>query len=223
MRKTLVSVLGVLAILMGAFAFAPAAQADDTDPAPIGTFEENSDYGADYVPKPSDINGNMFWTGNVCIQSPLNATTYPVAAMAQQINLRVANTNVVAINFRADCEAAGYPPSRSMTISTTTLSGTCTQGLNLQKSLYNGMYRWTSHPVMFINSAPSAHCVETQTRRNHIISASIAYFMGLKFLNSSGWNSRVMNMTPYSWDNVPVITQPEGDRLWSIYTRAYGG
>jgi hypothetical protein len=50
-----------------------------------------------------------------------------------------------------------------------------------------------------------------------------ALLLGLKILNSVGWDSRVMNSTQYSFDNVPFVTPIEGGRLWSIYTGAYGG
>jgi hypothetical protein len=85
------------------------------------------------------------------------------------------------------------------------------------------MWRWTNHPVAVVNTNPAANCVDGATRTKHMLSMAIGHLLGLKILNSAGWDSRVMNSTQYSFDNVPFVTPIEGGRLWSIYTGAYGG
>jgi hypothetical protein len=210
MRKKITAVVAGVLLLTG-LAATPAQAGDSKGPRT-----------AEALPLPADASGNKFWTGSLCVQSPLNPTNYPVAAAAQQFNLQTGSP--LAINFRADCAAAGYTPSRSFTITTySNANGPCISFLNGERALYNGMWRWTNHPVAAINTYPSNNCVASLDRKRHVVSMAIGWLLGLQIQNSAGWNSRVMNQTQYSYDNVPWATPIEGDRLWSIYTGAYGG
>lgn len=175
-------------------------------------------------PHPPTINGARFWTGSLCVDgSAINGPYYRVGYQAQQWNLRVGNSSVLALSYQDDCAAAGYPASRRMVVGTfSNPDKPCLLLTNAAYSTYNGMDRWTAGPGMYLNTY-FASCVGSQNRRDHYVSAAIGYMLGLEHLNSSGYNSRVMNHTDWSRDNVTVADQASGDLVWSIYTGAYGG
>lgn len=199
MKRLLAAVLVVLATVTGTAA--PAAA---------------------YSPDPADISGTRFYTYSICVSaSALNATEWPVAAIAQRWN--VASSYVLRLQYKDDCAAAGYPPSRRFLIGVNFNSTGCYDALYTNRTLgTGGMYLWTNEPFLRIN-AGSSSCTGTQARRNHAISATIGAALGLRALNSSGWNSRVMNNTAYSWDNVQYPTAIEGERVAELYLNWYGG
>lgn len=178
-----------------------------------------------YAPHPYTINDRRFWSGSICVDgSAINGSLYRVAYQAQQWNLRVNNTSVLALDYEDDCAAAGYPPSRRMVVGMYNSSdpdAPCTVLTNDRTDFYDGMYRWTDGPGIYILN--SSLCAGSQARRDHIVAASIGIVLGLTVLNSSGYNSRIMNMTTWSWDNVTVPDTASGQLVYSIYTGYYGG
>lgn len=165
-----------------------------------------------YIDDPM-INGKKFATTAICVGSTLNQTTYPVGAAAQQYNLKI-GTDVIGLTYKTDCAAAGYTPSKRMVVGTfSNANEGCLYFTNQQTAVYNGYFRWTNGPGVYLNTAiPS--CV---TYRVHWISEGIGYLLGLINFNSSGWNSHVMNETLYSQQNVPYVTASEGQKLREVY------
>lgn len=174
---------------------------------------------ASATPIPPDANGYKFWSPSVCVDgSAINGTYYRVGYLAQQWNLRAP---ILALDYEDDCAAAGYPPSRRMVIGTfNNPASDCLALTNGQVDTVNGYHRWTNGPGMYINIGV-ASCVSSQTRRDHIVSQAIGYLLGLQVLGSSGYNSRVMNNTTYSWDNVGLPDQNSGNTVEAIYGYAY--
>lgn len=203
MRKIFVSVLGVLAMVMGMAAFAVA-------PAQAATL-------------PPDANGYKFWSPYVCVDgSAINGDYYRVAYIAQQWNIRSGYN--LHLDYEDDCVAAGYPPSRSMVIGsyTNNTDGYCLTFTNQQTEGYGGFARWTNRPGAYVNfGGPGTPCIQNQTYRDHIVSEAIGYLIGLKMLNSTGYNSRVMNGTTWSWQNVPLPDVNSGSTVANIYTNVY--
>ena len=216
MKKFLV-LLVMVAALFGVYVTAPAQAA----PAAVQT--------ASTLPLPPDANGEMFWNYQICVEpgsgipdSISQQTNYRLAYIAQQWNIRA--QGALALDYSTDCAADGYPPSRRMVVglfSNSSISA-CNYLKNGQTDYYEGMYRWTNGPGVYINTAFS-QCVGSQTHRDHIVSASIGYLLGLQNLSSSGYNSRVMNNTAWSWDNVPLPDTNSGATLVNIYSCLYGG
>lgn len=210
MRKILVSVLGVLAILVGVVAVTQPAQAASTETASA------------QVVIPPDVQNPLkkFWTPNVCIDgSAINGAYYRVGYLAQQWNLRAP---LMGLDYSDDCAADGYSPSERMVVGTfnNPADNHCWLLTNQQTAYLNGAYRWTNGPGIYINiGIPS--CVSSQTRRDHAVSFAIGFVLGLNQLNSTGYNSRVMNQTAFSWDNVPLPDQNSGNTLGAIYAYAY--
>lgn len=204
MKRLMVAVVAVVAILGG---FATPAQAA--------------------LPHPVDINGARFWSGKVCVDgSAINGPYWRVSYIAQQWNLRVGDTNILALDYEDDCVAAGYPPSRRMVIGTFNNSDIrmCNLATNYSTDYYNGMNRWTNGPGMYINLGVSG-CFSTQNRRDHFVSSAIGHLLGLRSFESeqSHLLSRVMNDTTYSLDAVPLPDATSGQRVREIYTGMYGG
>lgn len=198
MKRVLAAVLVVLATMTGAAV--PAAA---------------------YTPDPADVSGTRFYTYSICVSaSGLNATQWPVAAIAQKWN--VASDYVLRLQYKDDCAAAGYPPSRRFYIGSLVSTTSCYDALDTDRTLgTGGMYLWTNLHLRINTSSGS--CSGTQARRNHAISATIGAALGLRALNSSGWDSRVMNNTYYSWNNVQYPTAIEGERISELYLNWYGG
>lgn len=174
---------------------------------------------------PPDVSGDKFWTGHVCVGSTLNQTTYPVGAMAQAWNLAISDAgNLVALDFETDCAAAGYTPSRRMVIGTYNNPSieSCFYLTNGNRVAVNGMFLWEDGPGIYINVG-RPNCIDSANRRKHVVSAAIGRLLGLTHLTSAGWNSRVMNNTAWSFDNVPTPDATSADRVWEIYAGEYGG
>ena len=214
MKRFLMAVVAIAALLTGAVVSAAPASAAPTV-AVVSTT-------AEYEPHPATINGYRFWSPSICIDgSAINGPYYRVAYIAQQWNLK---TSGLALDYSDDCVADGYPPSRRMVIgmfSSNDPDQGCTLGTNLGVDFYNGMYRWTDGPGVYLKNDPL--CNGSQTRRDHLVSAAIGSTLGLKILNSSGYNSRVVNMTLWSWDNVPLPDVNSGVLLADINAGVYGG
>lgn len=160
-----------------------------------------------------------FWTPNICIDgSAINGQYYQVAYLAQQWNLR---TTTLALDYSTDCAADGYGPSARMVVgSFNNPDGGCIAITNGQGTYLNGWYRFTNGPGIYINVGVPG-CVSSQARRDHAVSAAIGAILGLKYLNSSSYNSRVMNQTAWSYDNVTVPDQHSANTLDAIYSYAY--
>lgn len=199
MKKYLITVLAAFAVLLGVAS--PAAAVE---------------------PWQSDMTGIRFWTGAVCVDgSGINGPNYRVAYIAQQWNLKV-NHTAFALNYEDDCAAAGYPPSRRFVVGTYSNPSDidCLTATNTASSYYNGMYRWTSGPGIYINAALTG-CVGSQAYRDHEVSSAIGFAMGLKTLQGNGWDSRVMCSC-----NRGIIDLPDpysAARLRQIYYGTYGG
>ena len=177
-------------------------------------------------PWQSDMSGNRFWSGQICVDgSAINGAYYRVGYQAQQWNTKVnANGSALWLDYEDDCAAAGYPPNRLFVIGSFNkpdVAG-CILATNQNVDFHNNMFRWTNSPGWYINFAHSG-CVGSQARRDHIVAATIGNALGLKFLNSSGYNSRVQNMTVWSWDNVTVPDNVSAYRVWEIMIGVYGG
>lgn len=167
-----------------------------------------------YIDDPM-INGRKFASTSLCVGSALNQSTYRVGYVAQTINNA---TEELSLAHSTDCAGAGYPASRRMVVGTFQNPDFphCTLFTNQQNSQYNGFSRWTNAPGMYLNTAFST-CISTQTRRDHWISQMIIWHLGLTTLDSTGWNSHVMNQTAFSRDNVGILHSSEGVKLDEIY------
>jgi hypothetical protein len=205
MRKIFMAVVAAVAILMSGLVGTQTASAAELPP---------------------DASGYKFWSPNICVEAgngipdnPADQTYYRVAYIAQQWNLR---TTILSLDYSADCAADGYPPSRRMVIGTysnPTDTESCMRAANVETEGLNGFARWTNGPAIYIRR--EASCASAQVYRDHAVSQAIGYLLGLKILNSSGYNSRVMNNTTWSWQNVPLPDQNSGNTLSAIYAYAY--
>jgi hypothetical protein len=198
-KKRLATILVALLAMFGIAATAVPANA--SPPSPVA-------------------NGFKFWSPSICVDgSGINGTYYRVADLAQQWNLK---TSTIALNYEDDCAAAGYPPSRRMVVGTynNPADTNCTLKTNTQSTFYNGFYRWTNGPGIYINVA-NPYCVGSQTRRDHMVSGSIGYLLGLGWLQSDNYNSRVMNGTEWSRENVGTPDVYSGAMLTDIYNGVY--
>lgn len=212
MKRALIALAAVGATILGAVA--PAQAAVDRVA----------------VDQPADVSGFRFWTGSdLCVDgSGINGPYYRVAYIAQQWNLRVGNTGILALNYDDDCIAAGYPPSRRMVIGIVNNPSytLCQMGVNttpgVDTDTYNGMERWTHGPAVYINIG-QPYCVSSQARRDHQVSSAIGGLLGLQGFDSPAWNSRVMNETDFSLDNVPLPDVYSSQRVREIYSGFYGG
>lgn len=173
---------------------------------------------------PPDVSGTKFWSDSICVDgSAVNGTYYRVAYIAQQWNIQGAsNAGGPALTYKDDCAAAGFPPSRRFVIGSINnpSAPNCYTVTNTHQVLYNGMYRWTDGPGFYLNFGHPS-CISSQTRRDHLVSMAIGQALGLAVLNSDGYNSRVMNQTAWSWDNVPLPTGRDGGLAYQIYTGAF--
>jgi hypothetical protein len=167
-----------------------------------------------YIDDPM-INGRKFASTSLCVGSTLLQSYYRVGYVAQSINNA---TEELSLQYSTDCAAAGYPASRRMFVGTFQNPDYphCTLFTNQQYATYNGFWRWTNAPGLYLNTAFST-CVSTQTRRDHWISQMMVFHLGLNSLDSAGWNSHVMNGTDFSRDNVGILSGSEGVKLDEIY------
>jgi len=207
MKKRLAAILVALGLLIGAAVVsAVPSQASDS-------------VASKATAMPAEANGFKFWTGSICIDgSGINSDRYLVAYLAQQWNLRVNNPDYLSLQYEDDCAAAGYPPSRRMVVGAYNNPNDpyCTTPVNQQYADYGGFHRWTNGPGVYLNIG-QLNCVSSQNRRSHLVSMAIGNVLGLKLLNSAGYNSRVMNQTAYSYDNIYLPDQNSALVLSGIY------
>jgi len=195
MRKIIASVVAVLTMLVAGLVVAQPASANENGP---------------------DIGDWQFYTGLVCMAD--GAPEYNVAEAAQQWNIRT-NAADPDINFgisaKNNCVTAGYPPSRRFTIDVIHDSSVtwCIAYGNQERDQYG---RWTNNPYALVND--KATCPNV----NHYISQAIGLIMGLRTLNSTGYNSRVMNNTSWSIANVSYPGEYDGIALALQYVTPYG-
>lgn len=166
-----------------------------------------------------------FWTDSVCMA--IGATDIEAPYLAQQWNNRAG----WAIQASNNCVTAGYPPSRRFTIDTYySVNGPCwyilgPDGGNPTVHDPNGglgpWWNYTNNPVLWMNYRCLAGYPGSIQAR-HVVSAGIGNIMGMGVLNSSGYNSRVMNMTSWSQLNVPVATTYDGSVGEMIYNGGCG-
>lgn len=213
MRKFFLATVSAVAILFAGLSITEPAQATSQDT----TVSQSAT-----VAIPADASGYKFWSPDICVDgSAINGSYYRVAYLAQQWNIKSGNN--VHLNYEDDCAAAGYPPSRRMVVGTFSSDtiGNCLTQTNYQTEGYHGFARWTNGPGVYINIGSGGACVQNQNYRDHIVSAAIGWLLGLKPLNSAGYNSRVMNNTTWSFNNVPLPDLNSGSTLANIYTNVY--
>lgn len=164
---------------------------------------------------PGETTGIKFWTHSICMA--VGDTTIEAPYMAQQWNTQ----GGMAIQASSNCVSAGYPASRRFTIDTYyEVSGTYWKVRDPDGSLlyddsydyYNGYQRYINNPVLWVN----LYHLASQTRR-HNVGAAIGNLIGLTYHNSSGYNSRIMNLTDWSQLNVPYVDSISGGYAESIY------
>ena len=159
------------------------------------------------------VNYIKFWTHSICMA--IGDTGIEAPAMAQQWNVQ----GGMAIQAANNCVTAGYSPSRRFTIETYDGGNECWKVLGpngAQPALDSGVggwWRYTNNPVLWLNRG----CFASVAARRHYVSAGIGSVIGLASMNSSGMNSRVVNMTTWSILNVPTADPYSGDLAESIY------
>jgi hypothetical protein len=156
---------------------------------------------------------------NVCMAIGDSGTDAP--AMAQQWNLR--DNGVIAISAQNNCVTAGYPGNRRFTIDT--YVGSTSRCIILtdrtgnafdpggDATPVNGYWVYDNNPIIWANR----NCYSTFAAMHHYVSAAIGEVMGLAQLNSSSYDSRVVNMTAWSIRNVTVADQYSAAILHRLY------
>lgn len=196
MRKIFMSLLAAVAILFGGLVATTAPASANVNGPDVGDWQ--------------------FYTGLVCMAD--GAPEYNVAEAAQQWNIRTnaADPDVTfGITAKNNCVTAGYAPSRRFTVDVihdTSVSWCISYG-NQERDQYG---RWTNNPYALVND--KAECPNT----NHYISQAIGLIMGLRTLNSTGYNSRVMNNTSWSIANVSYPGVYDGTAMALQYVTPYG-
>lgn len=169
-----------------------------------------------------------FWTGDICMA--IGDTSLNAGAIASKWN--AVSHGVVNIRSANNCVTAGYPPSRRFTIDTINrpydacafatdingsmlVPGTGNSNDNPNNPQLEELY--SNNPRAWVNT--NSKCVDDHTNvRIHYVSAAIGVVLGLARTNSSGYNSRVMNMTDYSTHNVPYPDANSGALLNFVYS-----
>lgn len=203
MKRFLAALVAVSALLTGILVSTTTASAV-VDPLPGTT-----------------ANGYRFWSPSICIDgSAINGDYYQVAYLAQQWNLAAYN---LALDYSDDCAADGYPPSRRAVIGTyyNATNNACLYLTNGAVSTVGQFNRWTAGPGIYINTAYS-NCVGGQAHRDHFVTQAIGYLLGAQILNSTGYNSRIMNNTTWSIDNVTRPDVNTAALIVNIYAGIYG-
>jgi hypothetical protein len=161
------------------------------------------------------VDSRKFWTSSVCMA--IGDTGIEAPYLAQQWNIR-AGWRIQAAN---NCVTAGYPPSRRFTIDTYySANGPCWYILGPNGGT-GPWWNYTNNPVLWMNLRCMAGYPGSIQAR-HYVSAGIGNIMGMGVLGSSGYNSRVMNMTDWSVLNVPVATTYDGSVGEMIYNGGCG-
>lgn len=175
----------------------------------------------DYPTLPADVSGCRFYTGKtICVDgSGINGAYYRVATIAQAWNIAVGSSNVFALDYSNDCAADGYPPSRRFVVDgyygdPADCLLLTNQGTTPGPSAFKW---WTQGPGVYINFN-SVCATAGQTSRDKIVSMAIGYQMGLDFLHSSGWSSRVM----YGSGTVSMPDAASAHTLYLIYLNYWG-
>lgn len=193
MKRILAALVAVAALLTGAVVSTAPASAYIDDPY---------------------INGRKFASTSICVGSTLLQSYYRVGYVAQSINN---GTNTLALTYSTDCAGAGFPPSRRMVVGTFQNSAEgCLYFTNQYHDDYNGFWRWTSGPGIYLNTAHS-DCIGTQIRRDHWISQGIAWHLGLNSIDDPTQAWRVMSIADSSESTVPLPVQQEMIKLDQIY------
>lgn len=93
---------------------------------------------AAFAPDPADISGTRFYTPSICVEASVfgNTEQARVASIAQKWN--VASGYVLKLQYKSDCAAAGYPPSRRFIIGVTYGESDCYDALSTQRTLGTG-------------------------------------------------------------------------------------
>jgi hypothetical protein len=161
------------------------------------------------------INGRKFWTTSICIGTTLLPSYYRVGYVAQSINN---NTIMPSLQVSTNCQAAGYGPSARMVVGTFQNASYpyCTLFTNQQHDVYNGYWRWTNGPGLYLNTGLPG-CVSTQVQRDHWISQMIAWHLGLNTLDAGASQDRVMDIGAYSRDHVPLPIGAEYSKIDAVY------
>lgn len=176
-------------------------------------------------PDPNVYGNTRFWTGNICMA--IGDASIEAAYNAQVWNNATQNVSITAKN---NCASAGYPPSRRFTIDTFyDRSRGCTEesGVNGLGTNYswdgpvNGWLRYTNNPIVWVNRVCSGHAIGSVQLR-HYVSQAIGLALGLRVHDSDGWNSRVMNQTLWSSENVSGPNAAEAKIVSDVYGGIYG-
>lgn len=165
------------------------------------------------------LNSFKFASANVCMA--IGDTGLNSPALAQQWNLR--DNGVIALTAANNCVTAGFPGNRRFTIDA--YNGSTSRCIILtdrtgdafdpagDATAVNGHWQYDNNPIIWVNR----NCYSTFAARDHYVSAAIGYVMGLAQLNSSAYNSRVMNMTAWSIRNATVADQYSAAILHRLY------
>jgi hypothetical protein len=219
MKRLLATLVAAVSLLAGGIAVtAPVAQAQETS-------VQNSSPTCNPVSSlPVGVSGCKFWTSGssnlTCIDgSAINGAYYRVAAIAQAWNTAVGSPGVFGLDYSDDCAADGYPPSRRFVIGG--YYGAAGDDHCFLQTLTDRV-PGTSNFDWWTNGAPSGYvnfnndCLNSQAKRDHVISAVIGASMGLEYV--SGPSTRVMNITG-------PTTMPDSASalfLYRIYLGYYG-
>lgn len=180
-------------------------------------------FGASALPASANdwpyLNGRRFVQPFICMSigdTGLNAPT-----LAQAWNNQT--TGYLAITASNNCVTAGYPPSRRFTIEAYNGSTSrCTILTDKNGDEWNpagdgtaidGFWVYNDNPIMWINR----NCWTSSASQRHWTSAGIGSILGLEYLNSSGNNSRVVNHTAWSRENVQYADQYSAAVLDRLY------
>lgn len=168
-----------------------------------------------------------FWSPEICMK--IGDTSLNAGSIAAEWNQR--SGGVLKIVSANNCVTAGYPPSRRFTISTISNANMpCAYVANIDgyQLLPNrdgnnmgganeGTYLYSNNPRAYVNY--HSHCSGVYPAYvQHMTSAAVGGILGLAQTNSSGYNSRVMNMTTYSIENVYRPDKNSGALLNRMYS-----
>jgi hypothetical protein len=168
-----------------------------------------------------------FWSSDICMA--IGDTSLNAGAIAAKWNAQ----SIVNIHTANNCVTAGYPPSRRFTIDTINRPyDACAfaadiNGYMLTPGTGDGNdnpnnpdleYLYSNNPRAYVNT--NSKCVDDHTNvRIHYVSMAIGMVLGLDSTNSTGYNSRVMNLTDYSLHNIPYPDANSGGLLNLLYTQ----
>jgi hypothetical protein len=167
------------------------------------------------------------YTGDICMAiGDVNLNSGYIAGKwsavsGYKVNIRSAN----------NCVTLGYPPSRRFTLDTisrqyeacafvTNIDGTMlipNRDGNLNpNNPSSGEYLYSNNPRAWVNTHSS--CAYWPDFRAHFASQAVGLLLGLDKTNSSGYDSRVMNNTQYSINNIEWPDNPSGSLLNFLYS-----